>query len=203
MGRQFRWGPRQVINDLLNVRDALFTRVLDEVQPTADVRALRPWEEYQEQVLRWWVAVQVAAVAGQFSALQIGGLDGITLPNGSLWTLDYYNVTGSVNLRQGASAAGIVTQPPGPFWQDMRLGPNASPVPIVLRTGSNAASTGVLLDDIANQIARQDVGFVSVNGAGVIPGPGVPATENLTFWTNAVNTSMVVMLRGRIIVAQQ
>lgn len=214
MGVQFRYGPRQVINQLLGVRDRLFTSVRDEVQPTAEVRAVpgRPWEDYDEQVLRWWVWVNIPAVAAQVGVLQLTGLTiagpGIPgVPPGSLWTIDRVRWSvGAGNIRIACQDSGAWdtpgVQPPGPFWQDQRIGPNAATVPLVLRVGADAAPGGSFVDEYPGGAQDPDLGFVGANGVGAAV-PGFAAVENVNFVGAAVNVTQTVSLRGRILLAQQ
>lgn len=208
MIRLFRFGPRQVINQLLGARDALFTEARQELQIVSEARALRPWEEFDEQVFRWWFQVTIPLVAAQQPVVQLNGLDvPAQLPPGSLWTIDTAMFAAGQSVRVAVACQDSAawdtpgTQPAGPVWRDQRIAPSAARVPLVIRSGNDVNPGGTNVADLSGAV-EWELGFVGANAVGV-PVPGFPAVENVNFIGNTAGGSISVTLRGRIIIAQQ
>lgn len=197
MSRFFRFGPGGVLRRLLDAREGLPTDYLDQVQPSAEVRALRPWEDFDERIHRWWIAVSVAAVAGEFSGVVFA--PGSAMQRGSIWTVDGLDVsTPNANppgatVTVGATPAGFAAGPVK--YADNRWGPVAAGVgpPLDVSFGTDPATTGSGCWFLEPPLSR----------CAVASWPGWVSTEvgqNLAVWGNTVLQLLRVSAWGRIIV---
>lgn len=184
-------GPRQVVSELLGAKTRMFTAGRRLVQPTADVRALRPWEEFDELISRWWIAISQAAVPGEFSGIVFS--PNVAMPATTLWTIEWIsanNINALVTI--GATPGGFTGGPTK--FADARAGtPVAgSGTQVDVAFGSDPATSGITLWVL--QQAQTLIGphlwpgYVSRGG-----GP------NVGIWGGAVNTQLTVAAGGRII----
>ena len=138
--RFLKRGPSEVIRRLLDVREQLPTNAGDTVQPVAETRAVRYWEEFDEGIVRWSLYAVQALVAGQFAGLDITGFAvNIPPPPGSLWTIDEVHNHSSMRVAFGVGSGHSPTNPQIPRNLDRRWGPRLVSVPLNATSGAAAA----------------------------------------------------------------
>jgi hypothetical protein len=204
--RFFKRGPIEVVRHLLDVRDRLPTDAGDSVGISAELRAIRPWEEFDEGILRFSFRITQAAVAGQNGGIQLwlngwhttAGSYGV-VPRGTLWILDELE-NGSVGVRflvnRTAAATGLINGGDLCEYGDTRWG-GINPVsPLNVNTGSNAAVFGDSINEVsAGQRLSKEGIFISE----ATPGDQLGNDHALTIWGDTVNVALVAILSGRVI----
>lgn len=185
----------------LDVRENLPTDVAPEVQLAYELRALRYFEEFRENIVRWWVRVPVALIAGQLSAVQIGPTlnvpadQGQQVPRDSLLLVDEIeNRSGqivNVNVAPGALVGAVFVSPRA---ADDRWGQGALNQ-VQLASGQAAGATNVETVDFPASnvfLSRKRIEWVSQ----------YPAGGTLEVAGSVVATAINIILRGRLVLAR-
>lgn len=104
-----RVGPADIIRRLFDLKgDDRPQQISPVIHGVAEMRAVRPWEFFDEGIRRWSLAVTVGpGGAGTFAVVQVGPFLGATLPKGNLYVVTAIQAT--VGL-QGAKVAGDVVE---------------------------------------------------------------------------------------------
>lgn len=198
--RFFRYGPANVIKRQLDVRDSLPSDTEDKVTPTMEVRAIREFEEFDEGITRWMIALLVGAVAGEFGVIALAPPDfipvaapGGALGKGSIVIVDSVLNTSGITVDIGittlavaqATLAGISNITAN---ADSRGGPASASVPGVnWMAGTDPAGLS---------------GSDSVTAGTRHPGPAIAilhaGSAHVISFTGAVaNTAVGLRIRGR------
>jgi len=64
-------GPIEVVKAVHDVRQGGFYGIATHIQPMTEARAIRPWEDFNENIRRFFCAINVAAVPAEISAAYI------------------------------------------------------------------------------------------------------------------------------------
>lgn len=203
----------KVTKDLIRVSERnlrfvgtpLPTELTDTIQLVHEMRAIRPWEEFDEKIIRWSLLVNVVAGgAGIFSGGMIT-LEPITrngpITPGTLIQIDeVHNLTGTLLfLSIGSAAAGLISVTPADFT-DARWGPQTAIPPVRAVTGGNAAISG--------QEIRRVIGNERLVSPGMFIGQALNVLEplgsdqTLTIWSSIANILMTVMVQGKIMLGR-
>ncbi len=198
--RFFRRSATETLRRFLDIRDQLPTDAELIVRPSFELRALRPWEEFDEGVIRWWGFYQAVAIVGQLSSVLINprrntvGL-GALPPAGTLITLDFAeNHSAAPNVVQLIAGPNNQVGPgfSAIVYQDTRHGPVASVGPVSVVVGQANAGGGIVgrLNSVDTVTSRlENIGWVSLVGDG----------DPLELRGTTLNTTVACSLRGRII----
>jgi len=200
--RFFKRGPIEVLRRLLDVRDQLPTNAVDTVQPVAEVRALRVWESFDEQIIEWSLRATTGVVAGRFSGLTLSlAAPGTpaTLPASSLLVIDWMrsNVAGNTiganvsAIPVGNAEAGTITE----MHRDSRAGllPTAQVEPLVTLNLSLAAA-------LPNQVWQATSALQEIRIAAVIAALTTGVLGAFNAYGNTAATAIDVTLDGKIVI---
>jgi hypothetical protein len=204
--RFFKRGPITVVRTGLDVRDALITDTEDKLQVGYEARALRPWEEFDESILRWSLrAVVGPGGAGTFGGVMIAingsGANFVAadpVPRGSLIVIDEVNnlTANAVQLMIGAASTSLTSAVPADFT-DARWGPKTAIPPVRAVSGTPAAITGDEIDAVLNPQRYQKEGFfIGITEQVAEPLGG---DQCLTIFSNTANVQFNVRVKGRIV----
>ena len=205
--RFFKRGPLDVVRGLLDVREALPTEMIREVQLSAEIRALRVFEEFAEGIIRWAIIGNQGAVAAQNSGLMIclngagnnfPPASGVAVPPGTIFTIDEVKnfSAGAVRLMIGASTGGLISAVPADYT-DARWGPSTGVPPIRAVQGTQGGISGQEIDGVAsNERLQRDGIFIGIAEQVAEPLGG---NQTLTLFNVAVNQAQDIRVQGRII----
>lgn len=165
-----------------------------EMRAAAD----RPWEMFDERIYRWQLRATQAAIAGQFSAVTVTGISSTPDNNGAIWTVDrvrYFSSVAGAILLNTAGIGGLPTTISA-SWLDRRIALASVPVPLAIARGQHTGAGTVIEDTLAsaNQLYDYPVGYVSS-----FDNSTALNQQDLTVVGLTVNTTIFVMLQGRII----
>lgn len=182
-------GPPGVIRRLLGIIGGTFDRGADHVQPVAEIRAVRIWEDFDEGIIRFGVNVAQAAVVGQNSMVSVT-LDLAVVPSGTIYVIEEVDNRSAMTItaRVGTVITPVATV--AGVFGDQRMGPAAAPPPIVFTAGSNAAPGGSIFTALSAAVIKHDL-FI---GTGTLA-----FTQAFSIVGETQNTALGVTLRGRII----
>lgn len=203
--RFFKRGPVEVIRKLYDIRDTLPTDVDIQLTASAEVRALRPWEEFDEGIIRWQLRAFVAAAGALFGGIQIainGSGPNFTtadaVPRGSLLIIDEIKnaAANAIRLYIGANSTGLISSTPADYT-DARWGPRTAIPPVLAVSGTNGAISGDEINYVGAGERWQKAGlFVAITQQAATPLSG---DQTLTIFTNAVNQDLDSRISGRIV----
>jgi len=205
--RFFKRGPLEVYKSLLDIRDKLPTDALLELQPSLELRAIRPWEEYLEGIIRWSIRLSIAAPgAGLNNGLMIACngagnnfpvAAGQAVPVGTLISIDEYICFGqNVTCCIGSSAGGLISAVPADYC-DGRWGPAAGVPPVRAVSGSQGGVSGQQIDSaVSNQRVIRPGLFIGIAEQVAEPLGG---NQTLTIFTVTANTALDILVVGRIV----
>lgn len=150
-----------------------------------ELRALRPWEEFDEGIIRFSRVYTVPLVAAQFSALQFT----LTDPGVFVVVIDSVMVftAGEGLLRLNAAPVVGAAAVLGP--SDQRWGPDIAGIPLQPTQGNAAAITGTSVALCPLNVPREVTEILRVGG------------QNLTIWQRTLAADLNVEVQGRIILA--
>jgi len=205
--RFFKRGPLDVVRGLLDVREQLPTEMVREIQLSAEIRALRVWEEFSEGIIRWSILGNQGAVAAQNSGLMIAvngagpnfpTAAGVAVPPGTLFTIDEVKnfSAGAVRICIGSSAGGLISAVPADYT-DARWGPSTGVPPIRAVQGTQGGISGQEIDGVISneRLQRQGI-FIGIAEQVAEPLGG---NQTVTFFNVAVNQAQDIRVQGRII----
>ncbi len=201
MKRFLRRSATEGLRRFLDVRENLPTDLEESIQATYDVQSQRFWQEYDEQVARWWIRTTVTAIVGQISCLRFdpnpASFPGFTTlpPRGTLQVIDTVQrldpTVGDLLVVAGPNAA-VAPGTIQPVYRDTRWGGFAAVVPMPIHTGqsggggANVDAIQVPAAGISSKVFLDWVSRVPDGEALQIQGPGV-------------NTTFTVVVKGRIV----
>lgn len=173
-----------VAQRFLGLRSAPATEVDHTPHLMTELRSVRPWEEFDEGIIRFSRVYTVPLVAAQFSALQLAvpsdpGIFIVILDTVLIFT------AGEGLLRLNATAVVGAASVLGP--SDQRWGPDIAAIPIQPTQGNAAAITGTSIALCPLNVPRQ---------LGLILRPG---GQNLTIWQRTLAADLNVEISGRLI----
>ena len=202
-----------VVRRLLELQQTLPTESEEKVRVVAELRALRPWELFDEGIISWITApLCPQGAAGTQSGLRIWGLTRPT-KRGSLWVVSDYaveaTVTQGASVRIGNEAVTDVTAAVV-RWLDGRWAGSQGTVPVPLSARCVAKVpplTDTTLDHWSNPANNltgewQPLNFISqtmADASGVAVASDSPSTDVLTIWHNEINNSVRIRVRGFLI----
>lgn len=169
--RFFKRGPITVVKTGLDVRDSLITDTDEKLQVGYEARAIRPWEEFDEGIIRWTIRAFVAASIGNFGGIQLtvnGSGPNFTaadaVPRGSLFLVDEVKNTSvnPVRLHIGALTTGLISAVPADYT-DARWGPRQAIPPVRAVSGVVAAVSGEEINYVSSTERWQREGlFIAI-----------------------------------------
>jgi hypothetical protein len=203
--RFFKRGCIEVYRNLLDIRAQLPTDAQLEIQPSLELRAIRVWEEFSENIIRWSMSVVSAAVAAQNSALMItvnGAGNNFTadvaVPPGTVFTIDEIKNFSATTLQGtiGSATAGA-TSAVAPDYSDGRWGSRIARPPIRAVTYSRGGIDGDVIEglSVAERLQRAGI-FIGIAQQLAEP---LNTDQTFTLYGVTVNTAVDVRVQGRVI----
>jgi len=198
--RFFRHGTNELVKSVLDVRDNGLTDTDTKVQPVVEVRALRPWEDFDEGIVRFGSRFVVGAIAAEFSAIafgppEVGGLSQAS-PKGTIICIDriFTRARAVGCLVPRATVVGTYTETsPIVSVRDTRWGPGGAIAPN---------------QDLKIFVGSDPVGFAAVSQTGddfeaatQYDNIGIVLGGKDTAWVvqgTVVNTQLEISFSGRI-----
>jgi hypothetical protein len=186
-------GLPDVVRRLFRLSETPPNELAEQIQATVEARAIRPWEDFDEGIVRWCITVSQPGVVAEFSLI---GLTGFNSPGQWLVVVDRIKSWSGANASIRLSGVpvvfngGVISRP---RLLDARWGSALVDAPPIFTRGSNAAQPGTAIDAT---IVQQDGVQPIIIPVG-LPYPG--GSNILVVSSLALNTAIDVTMQGRAI----